>query len=64
MKVAIYARDTRCLTFQLAQAQLEVIERALAIAQAEDPDRDPNNPNPRGNALFRVCQAYLNARRN
>ena len=58
------AARLRHLTFQLAHSQLGVIERALASALAESQDLDPNNPNPRGNALYRVCQSYLNSRRN
>ncbi|MFQ6029525.1 MAG: ParB/RepB/Spo0J family partition protein [Dehalococcoidia bacterium] len=56
------AARLRHLTFQLAQAQSKVIEQALAIALAEAQNLDSNNPNPRGNALYRICQAYLNSR--
>ncbi|MFQ6025898.1 MAG: ParB/RepB/Spo0J family partition protein [Dehalococcoidia bacterium] len=53
----------RHLTFQLTHSQLATIEQALAVALIEVRDPDQNNPNPRGNALFRVCQSYLNSRR-
>jgi ParB family chromosome partitioning protein len=50
----------RHLTFQLAHSQLQVIDAALAQALARSAASNPDNPNPRGNALFWVCQTYLN----
>jgi ParB family chromosome partitioning protein len=47
------------LTFQSTQAQLEVIEEALARVIPRSIDVASGNPNPRGNALFRLCQHYL-----
>lgn len=47
------------LTFQSTPAQLEVIEEALARVLPRAKETDSANPNPRGNALFCLCQEYL-----
>jgi ParB family chromosome partitioning protein len=47
------------LTFQSTPTQLEIIEEALARVMPQARDADPSNPNPRGNALFHLCQHYL-----
>lgn len=47
------------LTFQSTPAQLEVIEAALARVVPGSAEVGSGNPNPRGNALFRLCQEYL-----
>ena len=46
------------LTVQLSDAQLTVVEDAIADALT-DADDDPSNPNRRGNALYLICQRYL-----
>jgi ParB family chromosome partitioning protein len=43
------------LTFQFTPNQLEVIEEALARVMPQPGD----NPNPRGNAMYLLCQSYL-----
>jgi len=52
----------RHLTFQLIPSQLKTIEQALSAELKKGQSLDPSNPNPRGNALYRVCQAYLHSR--
>ncbi|HZA24157.1 MAG TPA: ParB N-terminal domain-containing protein [Dehalococcoidia bacterium] len=47
------------LTFQFTPNQLEVIEEALARVLPRASDASTGNPNPRGNALYLLCQAYL-----
>jgi len=47
------------LTFQSTPAQLEVIEEALARVMPQVRETNSGNPNPRGNALFLLCQQYL-----
>jgi ParB family chromosome partitioning protein len=47
------------LTFQSTPAQLEVIEEALARVMPQAGKTGGDNPNPRGNALFHLCQHYL-----
>jgi ParB family chromosome partitioning protein len=47
------------LTFQSTPSQLEVIEEALARVMPQARSSDSSNPNPRGNALFLLCQHYL-----
>ena len=47
------------LTFQSTPAQLEVIEEALARVMPQVSKSGGENPNPRGNALFLLCKAYL-----
>ena len=47
------------LTFQSTPAQLEAIEEALALVMPQVRDGQSDNPNPRGNALFLLCQHYL-----
>jgi ParB family chromosome partitioning protein len=47
------------LTFQFTLNQLEVIEEALAHVLPQARGADPSNPNPRGNALYLLCKAYL-----
>lgn len=47
------------LTFQSTPAQLEVIEEALARVMPQVKGANADNPNPRGNALFHLCQQYL-----
>jgi ParB family chromosome partitioning protein len=47
------------LTFQNTPAQLEVIEEALARVMPEVKGASTDNPNPRGNALYIICKAYL-----
>ena len=49
----------KCLSFQFSPSQLEVIEEALARVMPEAKGTNTDNPNPRGNALFRLCQHYL-----
>lgn len=47
------------LTFQSTPAQLKVIEEALAQVMPCSREVDSDNPNLRGNALFLLCQKYL-----
>jgi ParB family chromosome partitioning protein len=47
------------LTFQSTAGQLEVIEEALARVIPRSIGADSANPNSRGNALFILCQHYL-----
>jgi ParB family chromosome partitioning protein len=47
------------LTFQSTPAQLEVIEKALAQVMSQAKNAATDNPNSRGNALFLLCQQYL-----
>ena len=47
------------LTFQSTPAQLEVIEEALARVMPQVSKNAEENPNPRGNALYLLCKAYL-----
>ena len=47
------------LTFQFTSDQLEVIEEALARVMPQARNADTGNPNPRGNALYLLCQSYL-----
>jgi ParB family chromosome partitioning protein len=47
------------LTFQLTPVQLEIIEEALARMMPQAKESQEDNPNPRGNALFLLCKAYL-----
>ena len=47
------------LTFQSTPAQLEVIEEALARVMPQVSKNGGENPNPRGNALYLLCKAYL-----
>jgi ParB family chromosome partitioning protein len=47
------------LTFQFTPPQLEVIEEALARVMPQAGDPSAGNPNPRGNALYLLCQSYL-----
>jgi ParB family chromosome partitioning protein len=47
------------LTFQSTPAQLEVIEEALARVMSQAGKTPGDNPNPRGNALYLLCQTYL-----
>jgi ParB family chromosome partitioning protein len=47
------------LTFQSTPAQLEVIEEALARVMPQAGQTPGDNPNPRGNALYLLCEAYL-----
>jgi ParB family chromosome partitioning protein len=49
----------RHLTFQSTPSQLEVIEEALARVMPQARNADTGNPNPRGNALYLLCQSYL-----
>ena len=52
------AARLRHLQVQLTASQLEVVEEALERALA-DCKPDPSNPNRRGNALHRLCVAFL-----
>ena len=56
-----HARSARLrhLTFQLVDAQQETIEQALERATTRTAESE--NPNVRGNALYTVCKAYLEA---
>ena len=47
------------LTFQFSPSQLEVIEKALAQVMPQAKDAATDNPNLRGNALYILCQHYL-----
>lgn len=47
------------LTFQSTPQQLEIIEAALARVMPQVKDGTADNPNPRGNALYIICKAYL-----
>jgi ParB family chromosome partitioning protein len=47
------------LTFQSTPAQLEIIEEALARVMPQAGKIAGDNPNPRGNALYLLCQSYL-----
>lgn len=47
------------LTFQSTPIQIEVIEEALARVVPGSGEVNTGNPNPRGNALFGLCQHYL-----
>ncbi|HZA21348.1 MAG TPA: ParB N-terminal domain-containing protein [Dehalococcoidia bacterium] len=47
------------LTFQFTPPQLEVIEEALARVLPRASDAGTGNPNPRGNALYLLCNSYL-----
>jgi ParB family chromosome partitioning protein len=46
----------RHLTLQLTPSQLEVVEEALSLAGQTKSDE---NPNARGNAIFKICQSYI-----
>ena len=52
------AARLRHFTFQMVDHQRDTVERALDRA-AVSMRGDESNPNPRGNALFEVCRAYL-----
>ena len=47
------------LTFQFSPPQLEAIEKALAQVMPQAKDAATGNPNPRGYALYLLCQHYL-----
>ena len=47
------------LIFQFTPPQLEVIEEALARVMPQAGKTPGDNPNPRGNALYLLCQSYL-----
>src|SRR5919106_3572014 len=47
------------LTFQFTPPQLEIIEEALARVMPQAGRTPGDNPNPRGNALYLLCQSYL-----
>jgi ParB family chromosome partitioning protein len=49
----------RHLTFHLTADQLAVVHRALAIFPSRRPGSGPSGPNARSDALFRLCQLYL-----
>jgi ParB family chromosome partitioning protein len=53
------AARLRHLTFQSTPAQLQVIEEALARVMPQVRKGEADNPNPRGNALYLLCKAYL-----
>lgn len=51
------------ITFTLHDAQVAVVKEALAAAKARGPFTDTPNENSNGNALARVCAAYLEGAR-
>ncbi len=53
------AARLRHLTFQLLDDQRSTIDRAIERA-GHEVATDNGNPNKRGNALWAICQAYLN----
>ena len=52
------AARLRHMTFQLAKEQVDVVEEALEMATS-DASGGMENPNPRGNALYRLSLEYL-----
>ena len=52
------AARLRHFTAQLSASQLEVVEEAMERA-ASGTGADPSNPNQGGNALYHLCQEYL-----
>lgn len=51
----------RHVTLQLTDAQRETVEQAIECATTTV-DREGDNPNPRGNAVYAICRAYLESR--
>jgi ParB-like chromosome segregation protein Spo0J len=47
------------MTFTLHDTQAETVHRAVAMAKAEGPFDGAPNDNSNGNALARICEAYL-----
>jgi len=47
------------LTFQLTGEQLPTVEGALSVFLSTTRSSDSGNPNTRGEALYRLCQAFL-----
>lgn len=47
------------MTFTLSDAQAEVVNAAVGAAQAAGPFMDTGNENSNGNALARICEAYV-----
>lgn len=47
------------MTFTLHDSQVETVKRALAMAQKQGAFVDSDNENSNGNALARVCEAFL-----
>ena len=45
--------------FQLTEAQLEIVERALESSTANGTTSDDGSPNRRGTALTAICLAYM-----
>jgi hypothetical protein len=48
------------VTFVLHDEQTGTVERAIGVAKLEGPF-DSVNKNANGNAIARICEAYLNA---
>lgn len=59
---ALQRARLRHLTLQLTDAQSQTVEQALQHAGAHV-ESESENPNPRGNAVFAICRAYLEAQR-
>jgi hypothetical protein len=49
------------MTFTLSDAQAETVRAAIARAKAAGPLDDPGNENSNGNALHRICAAFLDS---
>lgn len=47
------------ITFMLHDDQVKTVQAAVAAAKAEGPFGDTQNDNANGNALARICEAYL-----
>lgn len=47
------------ITFMLHDDQVKVVQSAVAAAKAEGPFGDTQNDNANGNAIARICEAYL-----
>lgn len=50
------------MTFTVSDDQAELVKRALRAAQDAGPFGDTGNENSNGNALARLCEAYLGGR--
>lgn len=54
----------RHLTFQLTTDQSTVVQRALGLAKKISSFQGDENPNDRGNALYQLCESYLELMEN
>ena len=49
----------RHLTLQLTDEQLQTVQEALSVFLSTARSSDSGNPNTRGEALYRLCQAFV-----